>query len=553
MALSPQPTAAARTSFTDTTASSPTDSRYNVADAYKGTDSGMRKLDQALTELSRAIDTLRGDTDEMRLNQDHEYAIMESAKTVQQWLLGDLRQPEPTNQYTALIADGPIARKAVDELLSSAGRFARRDQKLLVMPNPLLFKDAPKLDALTKAIDGLRSAAPSLASGQMEHETSSLKSLLTDLNRQSVDGFFAPLTRTVETARDTVTAKPKADGTAPLDSLTHHLALENTIRPGLNQALAVLKDTWSLADIGNQINKVKEPEARQQLARQAVTALMQPDGATDIAQPGMSDKGQIILPGTAQGAAAAAAGVLITTNINAELEAVTSLQKVLTDPHLADNIARFADQHRKLKSDIKALFAKGDTPDGSLTVNITDDGQPRVDLTDHAELKQLVVARDTVARWLEGQPAGDKNAAMIIAASKPADQSELVHSIYGKALGSGYSGSRDWQDPVAQIAMEIEISAKAQSTSNIADFATRGDLGDAQYQGLGQQTVTALEDKQTLTALIERFPDTAAKLDQALAINLRKPDFAAMGITLPKPATPAPTADGPKLIIPGLR
>ena len=48
MALSPQPTAAARTSFTDTTASSPTDSRYNVADAYKGTDSGMRKLDQAL-------------------------------------------------------------------------------------------------------------------------------------------------------------------------------------------------------------------------------------------------------------------------------------------------------------------------------------------------------------------------------------------------------------------------------------------------------------------------------------------------------------------------
>ena len=147
----------------------------------------------------------------------------------------------------------------------------------------------------------------------------------------------------------------------------------------------------------------------------------------------------------------------------------------------------------------------------------------------------------------------DKNAAMIIAASKPADQSELVHSIYGKALGSGYRGSRDWQDPVAQIAMDIEISAKAQSTSNIADFATRGDLGDAQYQGLRQQTVTALEDKQTVTALIERFPDTAAKLDQALAINLRKPDFAAMGITLPKPATPAPAADGPKLIIPGLR
>jgi hypothetical protein len=530
------------------------DSRYDVGNAYQGRDAGMRKFDRALTELTTAINTLREDQDGMRISPDLEISVIEGAKKVQQWLLGDLRKPEPTNQFKALIGDGPEAQRAVDALLSGAERFSRRDQRLLVMPNPAQFQNPQHLDALATAIDKLRGSAPSLAASQMDHETSSLKSLLNDLSGPNVAQFFKGLNSRLDHASDILGKQQDSDGVTPLDQFSHHVAVETIARPALTKALESLRETAPLAEIGQQINQLPDRTARHKLAVQAVTALMYPDNDLDDAlasNPG----GRIILPGSAKGVAAAAAGVLITDNINAELSAATSLQKVLQDPKLADHIAAFATDHAALKARIGASFHKGETPDGSLHVALDDKGAPQIELTERAELKRMVVVRETVATWLEGKADTDTTAATIIAATKPAEQNALIHQTYGKALGDGYAGTRDWQNPVNQLAMNIEISVKAHNLVDLASLAARKPdaLADAVHIGLSNADVAALEDRTTVTNLIDRFPETAAKLNAALAVNLRKPDFAAMGITLPKPSAgkPAPGNAPPKHIIPG--
>jgi len=108
----------------------------------------MRRLDQMLTTLSSAITRYQEREPNSLADQGTGQTITDSAKAVQQMLLGNLRQPEPTNQYKAIAADGPEAQAAMSRLNEAASRFARRDQLLTMLPSSLTLGDANGLDRL---------------------------------------------------------------------------------------------------------------------------------------------------------------------------------------------------------------------------------------------------------------------------------------------------------------------------------------------------------------------------------------------------------------------
>ena len=541
--MSPSPRFAAPSSFgTDTPNLGAPDSRYDLGTAYSSTDASVTRFKQALDELAEHVDALIVNKRENPngIDAGHELNVSESAKRVQQWLLGDQRRPEPTNAYTELTHDNPNATRAINALQDAAGRFAKREQTLLVLSNTARL-DQNALTELQLSIDALRETVPALATDKQDN-TADLVAILSTLDSQSGERYFGPALQQLE-------ALP-TNAATPTD-LAYQIALDDQAVQPLNSAQDNLKATAALLSLIKQIDALPKGEAQHQFAVTGLDALTRKDQGLSLADDG-DRTSAIILPGTAGGEAATAAGALITSNIEQELAQATSLKALAEEPRLVEYLQNFAAQRAKLTQKITQTLAEhtdlAETRDADDNVVIT--------RSERGQLNRMIAARDTAQQWLadavasQTMPAGHE--AMIVAAREPAPAVKLVEAGFRDALKDGYRGSNDWNDATAKAAMDIEIASRARALDGdqALDLTRLDDtaLQAAANRVVSKDTVAALKDKAIVDDMIVRFPDTAAKLDDALADNLDRPDFKAMGVTLPEPAPEAPTP-APRLIL----
>ncbi|MEO0392738.1 MAG: hypothetical protein AAF213_05770 [Pseudomonadota bacterium] len=527
------------------------DSRFDLGDAYGQTQRGLARFRQALDELEQAASQLSGDADDARLGHDLELNVSESAKRVQQWLLGDQRKPVATNQYTHLAQGGPEAVTAINKLQEAAAVFARRDQTLLLMPTSASRLNDQALPALQQAITEIRTQIPELAA-PVDDQTTQLAAILSAFNRESAERVFGGHQQKIEALIETAAASTEELPT----SLRQQLFLDQRVIPDLNAALDTLATTKPLANLGQQLSGLPADEERHRFAIQALRSLTSKEHSLGDA---FGSDSPIVLPGSAQGGAAAAAGVLITDNIEQELSQATSLHGLEADPQLTDNLIAFAARHSNLAQSVQTSLAHKAVDGGQL--DIQDDGDAlTVTRNDLGRLNRIITARDTAAAWMQAAKAKNTmpvgHEAMIVAASQPAADIALVHTGFRDGLGDGYRAPQDWDNDTAQMAMDIEIAVASQSQGQDSDETldvTRLDPERLQTMANGivsPATIEGLKSKDRVMALIERFPATAAKIDEALKNNLDRPDFQAMGVDLPTPAPAAPSPV-PKLIIPG--
>lgn len=519
-------------------------SHFDPRDAYQDTDAGMRRLDQALSTLADNIEQRRSHQQSGLGDQNIELAIAERARDVQQLLLGNMRQPEPTNQYRAIAAEGPAAQQALTSLLEAAGRFARRDQQLVIIPSPRLFQNPTALNQLDSAVAGIRQAAPTLARLAQKDEPDPLRDLLGDPRPAAFERYFSGLAQRLGKIAPT---DPTAAET-PADELpasrintdfSQHMRLHHQTLPTLTEALDSLRATAKLAEVGRQLQGIGDADERQRFAAEALDALGRRTGGADEPQAVLpASGGRLILPGTAGGQAASMAGVLVTDNLQDEITRAQALTARMQDPALPKTLVDFAKQHQDMQAHIRALFPARQSADGQLALGADTQGRMTIDLSEQARLGRMLAVRERMDQLIRAEPEQTIVALAAISAKTDPAQLTLIDQTNREAIGQGYRGATGWLDPVARTALDVEIAASANA---LAGKGPR-DLRDAQpHMGLNEATVTRLKDKETLDALIDRFPNSAAKLPQALQYSIVKPDFAAMGVTLPAPRQqPAP-------------
>ena len=529
-------------SSTPTDLSKP-DSRFDLGVAYNQSDASIARFRQSVDELRQALTAMMEHGDDNSLDRPQALNLSESAKRVQQWLLGDQRRPEPTEAYVAITGHGPDALKAINDLQEAASRFARRDQTLLVLPGAAASLDKGALATLKKALDKAAISVPQLAPKPVDN-TDTIAAILGNLDHTTGNRVFGALQATVETP---------ATKAAATSALAYQIALDQQVIPALNAAQETLRATKALAAIGHQLAKQSAGEARHGFAIQALDALTRRDQGPELAKDGQRNQA-IILPGSAGGAAARAASALITSNLDQEMAQATSLHALANNPKVSDHLIAFASHHDRLDQALGKALSQSD----ELEASRDDKNQTLITRSERGRLNRMMVARDTAQGWMKQAIAGNTmpagHEAMIVAAQQPAAAVSLVHDGLKDALGSGYRGHQDWHNPAACAATDIEIAARTRDLAgdepldlNALDPAS---LDAAANRIVGTDTIQALKQKPVVQELISRFPETAAKLTHLLADHLDRPDFAAMGIDLPKPAAPAQATPGPRLILP---
>ncbi|MEM6902504.1 MAG: hypothetical protein AAF556_04620 [Pseudomonadota bacterium] len=520
---------------------------FDLTAAYQG--QSLAAFDGALDDLRAAADALRRDEQPGRLGQDLEFRVVDAARTVQQHLLGQLRRPEPTNQLRALRADGPAADMAVDRLLKAASGFAKRSQHLLVMPSAGQFADTGRLDTLISAIVKLREVSPSLQQAGNRSEADPVTGLLSDPDPVAMKRFALETGAALNAIGDQLSGPKKI-----ITDFDQQLALAQQIRPKLKQAIDALAETRALAEIGAIAKQISSPTERQTFVKDALVQMIHTDQTDEMLG---TESGAIILPGNANGEAGRAAGLIITDDITAELDAVTTFEQRRNDPHMAKALIAFAEAHRGLIEQVDAIFVDGETQNGQLALTMQEDGHWAPTLTGRAKLGRAIASRTKIDALLNAQPIQGPETTAIILATTPQPVLELIQDSMTETLGAGYRGSKDWQDPVARLALDIEIAAanvvdQAEAIDAITNVRDHPEALDAlQHAGLEDDAVNQLRQKSVVEAVIERFPASAAKIDAALGINIQRPDFAAMGVQLPTAPAPKDDTDaGPGLILP---
>ncbi|MBV6633497.1 MAG: hypothetical protein KI792_10765 [Alphaproteobacteria bacterium] len=515
-----------------------TSSGFDLRTAYQG--SSLAGFSNALDELREAADRLRQDDDKSRLGQDLEMSVVEAARTVQQHMLGQLRHPEPTNQFKAIRADGAEADKALQNLMAEAAKYAKRSQQILVLPSNGPLADTAHLDDLINAVDKLREVSPSLAKAGLKEDQDPVTGLLADPDPAAMQRFAQDTAVTLSLIDDQIVG-PKAVS----DDFQKHLTIDRQIRPRLQQTMTALSETAPLAEIGQQAKLISSPTERLTYVQDALRLMQSSDTEPTIEGAVPAEGGALILPGTANGDAASAAGLIISDDIMAELDAVTTFENRRQDPQIGKAVIAFGEAHAGLKQQFEALFTDGETADGQLALETTADGDTKLDLTDRAKLGRAIAVRERIDALYAKQPVQAPETTAVILATTPQAELDLIQNSLSDTLGDGYRGSRDWQDPTARLALDIEIAAAslADQEAEIEKLVGRPDLADSldglQHAGLDEDSLSRLHQKNAVEALIDRFPNTAARIEAALGMSLQRPDFAAMGVELPTASSDA--------------